>query len=138
MVGILLECSVSKNFTVRILVINENKALSSVIRCVLEEAGHDVIMTENGHEGYEKMGETMPDLVIVDLLISFVTAYEIIDHIRNINKKYIKIIIMSSVTLDVAVESAFELGVDDYIYLPLKPKELLARIGRLSKYTLAS
>ena len=80
----------------------------------------------------------MPDLVIVDLLISFVTAYEIIDHIRNINKKYIKIIIMSSVTLDVAVESAFELGVDDYIYLPLKPKELLARISRLSKYTLAS
>ncbi len=70
-------------------------------------------------------------------MISYVTGYELIEFIRNLEGKYIKIIVMTAVSLECVIESAFELGVDDYILLPLKKKELLARIERLSKYTIA-
>lgn len=74
----------------------------------------------------------------MDLLISYVTGYELIDYIRSKEEMYIKIVILSQVGLESAIENAFNLGVDDYILLPLKQKELIARIDRLSKYQLVT
>lgn len=137
--GIFYENLISrKRIEVKILVVNENEALSSLVHGVLSEAGHQVVLATNGYDAIGKVDSDTYDFVLIDLLISFVTAQELIQHIRNLESHYIKIIVISSVTLDCAIESAFSLGVDDYIFLPLKAKELIARIDRLAKYELSS
>jgi len=120
----------------KVLILNENKMLLNVVESTLAEEGVDSISTSNGIEAFELITKEKPDLVIMDLLISFVTGFEIIDFIRSIKDRYIKIIVLTKVTLDDVVGDAFSLGVDDYVYLPLQKKELMARIHRLDKYNL--
>jgi len=118
----------------RILVINENLALLKVIQEALDKAGHEVLCTTNGLDAFKTIEDIMPDVVIIDFLISFVTGYELINHIRSIKSKYINIVVLSKISLDKVIENAFELGIDDYMFLPLRNRELLARVERLNKY----
>jgi len=121
-----------------VLILNENRMLLSVVESTLAEEGISSISTSNGLEAFELIAREKPDLVIMDLLISFVTGFEVINFIRSIKGRYIKIIVLTKVTLDDVVGDAFDLGVDDYIYLPLQKKELVARIQRLEKYSVST
>lgn len=111
--------------------------LLNVIQKTLAEERIESISATNGIEAFELIEQEKPDLVIMDLLISFVTGFEIIDYIRSSNDRYIKIIVLTKVSLDEVIGDAFNLGVDDYIYLPLQKKELIGRIRRLEKYSVA-
>lgn len=122
----------------KVLILNENRMLLSVVESTLAEEGISSISTSNGLEAFELIAREKPDLVIMDLLISFVTGFEVINFIRSIKGRYIKIIVLTKVTLDDVVGDAFDLGVDDYIYLPLQKKELVARIQRLEKYSVSN
>lgn len=119
----------------KVLILNENRMLLKVIKSALEEEQIECITSSNGIEAYELIKEEKPDLVIMDLLISFVTGFEVINYIRSLSSRYIKIIVLTKVSLDDVVSDAFGLGIDDYIFLPLRKKELVARIQRLEKYS---
>jgi len=121
----------------KILVLNENAMLMKILDQALSLEGHEVLVTGDGIEAYSIIDEEKPDLVIIDLLISYVTGYELIEYIRGLTGKYVKIIILSRVSLDSVINDSFDLGVDDYMTLPLQPKELIGRINRLSRYSIA-
>lgn len=91
----------------KVLILNENKMLLKVIQSILEEEQITCITSTNGIEAYELIKEEKPDLVIMDLLISFVTGFEIINYIRSATEKYIKIIVLTKVSLDEVVSDAF-------------------------------
>jgi CheY-like chemotaxis protein len=74
----------------------------------------------------------------MDLMVSYMTCYEMISQIRAWPEKYIKIVIMTRINQDQVIEQVFEMGVDDYVLLPLKRKEFLARIARLERYMLTA
>lgn len=103
--------------------------------CLLQ-AGHSVNSTDNPLLTYQLIEETRPDLILMDLMVSYLTCYEIISQIRAWPGGYIKIVIMTRINQEQVIEQVFEMGVDDYILLPLKQKELLARISRLERYRL--
>ena len=121
----------------KILVLNENEMLRKVIEKTLVLDGHQVNSTKDGLEAYSLIESDSPDLVIIDLIISYITGYELIEYIRSLSGKYIKIIILSRVRLDSVINDSFDLGVDDYMTVPVQPKELLGRINRLSRYSIA-
>jgi len=119
----------------KILVINENMILSKLISDTLVTADHEVICTSNGIEAYTLINESKPDLVILDLLLSYVTAYELIKFIQSTaSVKPIKIMVLTKVIQDKVIEATFQLGIDDYMFLPLRKAELLARVDRVSRY----
>jgi len=120
-----------------ILVINESKPLTNVMKTTLSDEGHNVNVITDGISAYDYLTDNTPDLVILDLMISYVTGYEIIEFIREMEHKYVKIILMTQVQLDKVIEDAFELGIDDYMTVPFRKKELIARVHRLSRYTLS-
>jgi len=121
----------------KILVLNENEMLRKVIEKTLVLDGHQVNSTKDGLEAYSLIESDSPDLVVIDLIISYITGYELIEYIRSLSGKYIKIIILSRVRLDSVINDSFDLGVDDYMTVPVQPKELLGRINRLSRYSIA-
>jgi len=117
-----------------ILIVNENQLITKIIEPLVGKSGFHVQSTDNALDVFDIIKEDAPDIIILDLLISFVTAYELIKFIRDYKKKYIKIIILTKVNLQQAVVDCFNLGVDDYISLPLHQKELLARLKRMNRY----
>ncbi len=117
-----------------ILLVNENPIITKVIEPLVRRSGFLVQSTDNALEVFDIIKEDQPDIVVLDLLLSFVTAYELIKYIRDYKEKYIKIIVLSKVNIEQAVLECFNLGIDDYICLPLQQKELLARVKRLNRY----
>ena len=122
----------------RILIINENQRLLSLLSNCLQEGGHEVYTTNNPLDTPHFISEKNPDLILMNLLVSYLTCFELISQIRAWPDKYIKIIVMTRINQENVIEQVFEMGVDDYILLPLKKKELIARISRLERYILAS
>ena len=117
-----------------VVILNENPLIMKVLEPLVSKAGFRVYATSNALEVTELVDEMQPDIVILDLLISYVTAYELIKFIRDYKEKYIKIMVLTKVKLEQAVVECFNLGVDDYISLPLNQKELLARLKRMDRY----
>lgn len=111
--------------------------LVRLLSSLLLQEGHEVLKADNGIDAIDVIDNQKPDLVILDLLISFITGYEIINYIRSIQSTYIKIVVVSKVSLDNVITEAFQLGADDYVSLPLQQSQLMARIRRLSRYNLA-
>lgn len=122
---------------VRILIINENQRMLNLLSSCLRKAGHEVQSTNNPLHTIELINESPPDLILMDLMVSYLTCFEVISQIRSWKEKYIKIIIMTRINQENVIEQVFDMGVDDYILLPLKQRELTARISRLERYTLA-
>ena len=94
----------------------------------------DAANKDNALDVFDIIEADAPDIIILDLLISYITAYELIKFIRDYKKKYIKIIVLTKVNLEQAIVECFNLGIDDYISLPLQQKELLARLKRMDRY----
>lgn len=127
----------SLNSQQKVLIVNENLLITKVVEPLIQRAGYKVVSTDNALEVYELVNDFKPDIVILDLLISFVTAYELIKFIRDVEFKYIKIIVLTKVNLEQAIVDCFNLGIDDYLCLPLQQQELLARLKRMNKYQVA-
>lgn len=120
----------------KVLILNENKAILKLIETSLEEDDHQIIRCSNALIMTELIKTHQPALIIMDLLISYMTGVEVIKLIRSMPPPYIKVIVLSSVKLEGAVVECFEQGVDDYIEMPLRLEELKARMARLDRYTI--
>jgi CheY-like chemotaxis protein len=67
----------------KILIVDDNQSLASVICCMLERIGHEVSSAFNGLEGYSEYFQFRPDLVITDIQMPGENGFELINHIRE-------------------------------------------------------
>jgi len=116
-----------------ILVIDDDRIYLSVVRRVLEEAGHQVIETTTGEEGIRLYRERNPAVVITDIFMPGMDGNEVIRLLRGLDGE-VGIIAVSAggAFYDIDfLETAKKLGADA-ILRKLDPKErVLAEIGRL-------
>ncbi|HLH34741.1 MAG TPA: sigma-54 dependent transcriptional regulator [Alloacidobacterium sp.] len=114
--------------TNRILVVDDDSSLRSVMKMQLEEAGYHVSLASDGAEAYEKLREIRPQLVITDLKM----PTSGLDLLRRISADDIQptlIIITAFGTVETAVE-AMKLGAYDYVTKPLDFEELVLVVHR--------
>ena len=78
----------------------------------------------------EYLENTMPDIIVSDIMMPYFSGIELIDYVRNELKSNTPIIIISSAGNEQNVLTAFELGANDFITKPVSPTELLVRIAR--------
>ncbi len=67
----------------KILIVDDNQSLATVIRYMLEQKGHEVSSAFNGLEGYSEYFQFRPDLVITDIQMPGENGFELINHIRE-------------------------------------------------------
>jgi DNA-binding response OmpR family regulator len=70
-------------------------------------------------------------------LLPFVTGQELIEFIREHEVKYTKVIALSGMSTQATRQHVFSLGADDFVQKPFMPADLLMRVQRLEKFTLA-
>lgn len=114
-----------------VLVVEDNNDVRAYIREQLEEFYH-VIEAENGEVGLEFAYESIPDLIVSDVMMPKVNGFELCKAVRNNERtSHIPIVMLTAKAgIDEKIEG-LEIGVDDYITKPFSAKELKVRVKNL-------
>jgi DNA-binding response OmpR family regulator len=118
----------------RILVIDDEKNILRTITMYLEGHGFDVITAGNGLSGIQKAEETLPDLIILDLVLPDIDGYMVCKTLKSHPKTCdIPILIMSAKSQTEDLEKAFEVGANEYIVKPFETFDFLKVVKQLLK-----
>ena len=112
---------------VRILIVDDEPPIRKLLRVGLTTQGYTPIEATNGKTALERMADSAPDLVILDLGLPDIQGHELLRRWRDENN-LVPVIILSSRTDEAGIVDALELGADDYVTKPFGVNELLARI----------
>src|SRR3990167_7442375 len=114
----------------KILVVDE-ASIRRIVAFRLQQNGYQILTATNGVEALEMFNQTLPDLVIVDLMLPEMSGFELTEQIRK--KSYVPLIILSAANDEQSIVKGLELGADDFVKKPFSPMELEIRIKGLLK-----
>ena len=113
----------------RILVVEDEKALSDLVRSHLEREGHQVEQAFDGTQALLSADRSRPDLVILDWMLPGVDGLTVC---RELRRKHLMPILMLTARGDVSDRvTGLQVGADDYLAKPFSIVELSARVGSL-------
>ena len=110
----------------KILVVEDDRNILSMIQTVLETNGYQVLTAQRCQQGILMLSSHMPDLVVLDLGLPDMDGEEFIREVRKSNM--VPIIVLSARSEESDKVSALDLGANDYITEPFGTEELLARV----------
>jgi len=110
----------------RILIIEDDNALSRMMRLQLEQAGYHVTVCGDGLSGIQSVRESDPDLILLDILLPDIDGWVVCERLQDITST--PIIFATALGSERDVIRGLELGADDYMIKPFSYKELLARV----------
>jgi DNA-binding response OmpR family regulator len=110
----------------RILLIEDDDALSRMMRLQLEHAGYQVTVCQDGTSGLQAARDSEPDLILLDILLPDIDGWVVCERLQEITN--VPIIFASALGSERDVIRGLDLGADDYMIKPFSYKELLARV----------
>lgn len=110
----------------KILVAEDDKSISGLIRTILISNGYEVITASSGAEALSMISSHCPELLVLDLGLPDMDGSELIRSVRAWSS--LPILVVSARNFERDKVLALDLGADDYITKPFSPAELLARI----------
>lgn len=111
----------------RILIVDDEVAITSNLSPLLERAGFDIIVAADGNQGLKLVQEQTPDLIILDVLMPRLNGREMLRTLRN-QGNWTPVILLTQVGDSSERTMALGEGADDYLNKPFDPYELIARI----------
>ncbi len=112
--------------TKRVLIIDDDKHISELLRLYFEKDGFEVTAGYSGDAVLPLVRAVNPDVMILDLMLPGMSGFDVMRELRRESDVPVLMLTARSDTLDKIV--GLELGADDYILKPFEPKELLARV----------
>lgn len=113
----------------RVLTVEDDDAIRTVVRLALEDEGWGVLEAVSGEEALELFRAEGADVVLIDIMLPGMNGFEVCRSIRRTTDVPIIMVTARSDTHDVV--AGLEAGADDYLTKPFEPKELSARIRAL-------
>ena len=110
-----------------ILVVEDDRNISDLIRMYLEKEGFDVRIAYDGGKAVEEFDREAPDMVLLDIMLPVMDGWAVCAHIREKAKTPIIMLTAKSEVNDRI--TGLEMGADDYLVKPFEMKELMARIN---------
>jgi two-component system, OmpR family, KDP operon response regulator KdpE len=117
--------------TIKLLVIDDDTAVTDLLSLLLKSQGFEVFATNNSSDGLSMIREVQPDLVILDLMMPEMDGWEVCRAVRQFSQ--IPIIILSALNDPSMIASVLDAGADDYLTKPTPSRVLVAHINRLTK-----
>ncbi len=112
-----------------ILIVEDERDLSSLIRRHLEEGGHQVLQAFNGPSAVQYGTQEHPDLIILDWMLPGLDGLEVCRRIRR--ESIAPILMLTARSEEIDRVLGLEVGADDYLTKPFSIRELLARVHAL-------
>lgn len=120
----------------RILVIDDDPAISELVAVNLEMAGYDVSQAEDGIKGQALALQLQPDLIMLDLMLPRVDGFTVCQRLRRDERTAeIPVLMLTALSQTQNKVEGFNAGADDYLTKPFEVEEMLARIRALLRRT---
>lgn len=118
----------------KILAVDDEEAILELLKYNLEKAGYEVRTALNGEMAVELAKRFRPNLVLLDIMMPKMDGVEACRQLRNMPElDGIFIVFLTARSEEYSEVAAFDVGADDYITKPIKPRALLSRIAALSR-----
>ncbi len=111
---------------IHILIVEDEKPISNLIRLSLKKAGYDCTCAFDGAEAADILEERRFDLILLDVMLPEIDGFSLMEYIRPMEIPVIFLTAKSAVNDRV---KGLELGAEDYLVKPFEIIELLARVN---------
>ncbi len=118
----------------RILIVEDEASIATLIRYNLEQAGYKTIVADNGREVLQRINEEKVDFIVLDLMLPEIDGLEVCRQIRKTGND-VPIIMLTAKSEEESKITGLRAGADDYLTKPFSPKELIARIEAILRRT---
>ena len=118
---------------IKILVIDDDTAITELLNMLLRTHGFEVITTNSGCEGIQLVMDINPNVVLLDLMMPDKDGWEVSKAVRKFSN--IPILILSAINDPGMIASILDAGADDYLVKPVPSGTLVAHIKTLMRRT---
>ena len=116
----------------KILVVDDEPDILEFLRYNLEKEGYEVVTANNGEEGISKAEQEKPDLIILDIMMPIMDGVEVCRQLRS-RPEFDRTVItfLTAREEDYSQIAALDVGGDDYITKPIRPRVFISRVKAL-------
>ena len=118
----------------KILVVDDEPSIVTLIKFNLEKAGYIVITAEDGRQGLDLSLTEKPDLIVLDLMLPGMDGMDVCKTLRQ-EKVETPILMLTAKDEEFDKILGLELGADDYMTKPFSPREVVARVKAILRRT---
>ncbi|MEK6781370.1 MAG: response regulator transcription factor [Bacteroidota bacterium] len=116
----------------KVLVVDDEEPILELLKYNLEKQGYEVRVASDGQAGIEIAKKFHPDLVLLDIMMPKMDGVETCRLLRaNTDLQNTFIVFLTARAEEYSEIAAFDVGADDYILKPIKPRALMSRISAL-------
>jgi two-component system, OmpR family, alkaline phosphatase synthesis response regulator PhoP len=124
------------NDSIKILLVDDEPDILEFMEYNLKKEGYNVLLAKNGAEAVEIAKKEIPQLIILDIMMPEMDGIEACRRIRDIKElEHILIAFLTARNEEYSQLAGFDVGADDYISKPIKPRILTSRIKALLRRT---
>ncbi|TAK91760.1 MAG: HDOD domain-containing protein [Burkholderiaceae bacterium] len=119
----------SKPTPIRSLIVDDDSALTQILRRLLVSSQHEVMIAPDGREALEMAIQFQPDIVITDWMMPQMNGLQLTRALRETRAgQNVYILFLTSLDSEERLLEAFDAGVDDYVVKPIAPRALTGRL----------
>ncbi|MDQ6858386.1 MAG: response regulator transcription factor [Chloroflexota bacterium] len=111
----------------KLLVVDDDRDLVELLDYALRREGYEVVRAYDGEAALETLAREKPDLVVLDINLPKLAGFVVLERIRHVDE-HIPVLLLSARQDESDILRGLQLGADDYITKPFRPKELVARV----------
>jgi DNA-binding response OmpR family regulator len=112
-----------------ILIVDDDVELVGLLRFALATAGYEVTTAFDGEQALQRLRESPPELVILDVNLPLLDGYQVLEELRRHSQVPVMMLTVRAAEEDEV--RGLDLGADDYLRKPFSPRALLARVRSL-------
>jgi len=115
----------------KILIVDDSNTNITLLEAILGNHGYEIIKSLSVKEAIPILETTLPDLILLDLLMPKVSGYEFLENIRKSRRtKNIPVMVISAVIEEESKARTKKLGIVDYLEKPVNIKELVEKVNK--------
>ena len=118
----------------KVLVVDDEQSIVTLLQYNLEQAGFEVVTAMDGKEGKRLAIEESPDILVLDLMLPTLDGMEVCKQLRQ-EKIMTPILMLTAKDDELDKIIGLELGADDYMVKPFSPREVIARVKAILRRT---
>jgi two-component system alkaline phosphatase synthesis response regulator PhoP len=116
----------------KVLVVDDEEPILELLKYNLEKNGYEVKTAQDGAKAVDIAKKFIPDLVLLDIMMPKMDGVETCRQLRDLPElQKMFVVFLTARSEEYSEVAAFDIGADDYITKPIKPRALMSRISAL-------